>query len=127
MKGLFRGVVALALGLTLAGAAPGETRPGAKALQGIWEATLRDGEDEFLLILKLKPEGDGLRATVGAPDFGRKDVPVEAAFRDGKLTVRAARPKKWALTATPSDDGTRLRGRFEQAGSSIRVTLRRVK
>ncbi|MFO0804014.1 MAG: alpha/beta hydrolase [Gemmataceae bacterium] len=94
---------------------------------GIWEGPLKAGAIELRIAFKIAKDKDGkLTATLDSIDQGAKDVPcTEVSFAEGKLSVEIAKGKaKYA--GKMSDDGSTIKGHFEQGGAKLELDLKRV-
>lgn len=98
-----------------------------KGVEGLWEGTLKAGAIEVRLGFKVARDKDGkLTATLNSPDQGAKDIPLpDVAFADAKLTLGLP-DAKLKVTLTLSDDGTKLKGDFEQGSEKFPFEMKRV-
>lgn len=90
---------------------------------GTWEGPLKVGPIELRLVVKVRADGDALKATLDSPDQGAKDIPfTRATFADGKLALDLVNGAKFAGTV----GGDVLAGEWKQSGQTFPLELKRV-
>jgi len=96
------------------------------AIEGYWLGKLKVLNQELRIgfTLGTKTEG-GLKATMDSPDQGVSDIPVEeTTFQEGKLHLHL-KSLQATFDGELSRDRTTLEGRFQQAGLSMPLVLRK--
>lgn len=118
-------VVALLAFTTGPGPARAQAPPAADPV-GTWEGALEVGVMKLRLVVHIRRDGDGYRATMDSPDQGAKDIPISGvAYEDPQVTLDASSIRGRFVGERDAAFGE-LRGTWSQGGQRFPLVLRRV-
>ncbi|HUW61345.1 MAG TPA: hypothetical protein VMZ06_10085 [Candidatus Bathyarchaeia archaeon] len=137
MKIVGRVVVALLVSAVVVACQPSEKQTGGSAptssasdtskVVGNWNGVLDAQGQKFELLFKLTAGPDGIiKASIDSVSQGVNDIPVEETSLKGDHLILEAKSILGVLDVT-LQDGNILRGKWNQAGVSYPLELKRVK
>jgi len=96
-------------------------------ITGTWLGTLDTGAIKLRIAFHITVNGKAYGATMDSLDQGANGLPVASVTREGAQLTMTMPMMGAKYEGTIADDGTSIRGTFQQGGANLPLTLQRVK
>lgn len=115
---------ALALALLLSAPIQPATAAAPKAIDGLWQGTLKISGVELRLLFRIAhDERQKLSASLDSIDQGAKGIPVDEVTIDGDDVAIAVKRIQGSYSGKLGDDRRTIRGTWKQAGNELPLDL----
>jgi fermentation-respiration switch protein FrsA (DUF1100 family) len=104
----------------------GDNKQPAKAIEGIWQGSLKVAGMELRLATKIARKDGALTGTLDSVDQGAKDIAIEeVSFKEDTLRLNL-KGLKAEFEGKMSKDGAEIAGHWKQGGLEFPLTFKRV-